>query len=105
MVVTVINNTEVLPRVLWTQTGYTQTVYTQTGYRQTGYRQTTRHMWTTVPMMQLADTHSFRESQRSDAPLERSQPDDLQRRKTDGVPDPDVRLQRLNALQTSFIHY
>lgn len=51
----------------------------------------------TVPMMQLGDTHSFREGQRADASLESSQPDNLQRGQTEAVPDPNVRLQRLNA--------
>lgn len=47
-------------------------------------------------MMHLADTHSFGEGQRADASFERPQADDLQGGQTDAVPDPDVRLQRLN---------
>lgn len=52
--------------------------------------------YTTVPMMQLGDTHSFRESQTANASLECTQTDDLQSGQTDAVPDADVRLQSLD---------
>jgi len=49
----------------------------------------------TVPMMHQGDTYSFGERQRTDTSFKCSQTDNLQGGQTDAVPDPNMRLQRL----------